>query len=632
MKNLFKIILIIGFVFLIGIGFVSCASNIDFDKLRSDFGEFIDGFGNNNNNNNNKTNDNIDYSEYKKDYNQDSPKGSNGICEETYVTKNGKRIWYNVFGLPYEPYGNGNSGGTLSWSGGDNGKNYLHNVFDIVTPIYTDEYLEDSLKEAKEEIALENMSVNYQYLFDNKTYTNSNATYELSLDTAVGETSFIQFESKMFSEFDNAIARGENFLIYCSEYSVTNDEKYGKPFAYGYVEGLGYIIISTSRYGYITISVENKYFTRIDVNNNISTWYSNEDAIKVPVARGGDIYKGVFWDYSPNMIRATTLGLFNKNKESYYYSDNFSFIEGNFTGIISDNEVLHLYGANPYNVKNSDSFYSGNYLKGYLTDFNNFYYGNNTYALFGELADKELKKIVNTMFSVEMQPCNDFEEECNWYEEQISSYSNHSDELKEMYADSEKGTMTNLKRITKYFDLGAVHNLNYGIGDVSNINDKYYVFLGGDCNFDLCYVNGKEFPNGASITYEWYESLKVKPYIKSYINNEGYVTVKNWSYYIGSEEDIINFYNPGEYESAEGKTKRELFNYYLENHNVEVDNKYIGLTTEDYDNFNDYSYSNNNLGAGEEYSCYLKEKYGWISNDGYVITDETNIFKLRFKN
>lgn len=556
----------------------------------------------------------IDYSEYRKDYDNTNPYGGSGIYEKTNKT--------NEFGLDDSIYGN--SVASQDWEGGNNGSYYIGNVFDIVTPIYTEKYLEDSLKEAKEKIASENMSVNYQYLFDNKTYTNSNVTHELSIENTVGLNSYIEFEQKMFKAFDDAIERKENFLIYCSEYTYDDgsygDEglepgQYGKPFAYGYVEGLGYIIISTSYAGSITISVENKYFTRIDIDNNVMSWYSNEDAIKIPVARNHNT-KGIFWDYSPNMIRATTYGLFSENSDdSIFDNTRFSFTEGNYLGIGGENNVLHLYGVRTegkYTKKyiNNDLYYnSTEYLGGYLTDFNNFFYGDNTYALFGELADSNLKKIVNVMFSVKMQPCNDFENECNWNDIVILTDSNPK-YIEQYGIYGEIGTMSNLIRITDYFNFDLIQGLMYSYPDskfgsqryYNKIDGKYYCFYYENSIYSI--TSGIESPNGSIIYpglewYDWYNSLEAKPYIKSFENIDGNVTVRNWSLCLGEEINLSDF-------------------------NVEKIKKNVGLTIEGFER--------------EDYLEYKKtmSSYGFSNQDSkgwYIqITDENNVFRLRFEN
>ena len=539
----------------------------------------------------------IDYSEYRKDYDNTNPFGGSGIYEKTDKT--------NEFGLDDSIYGN--SVASQDWEGGNNGSYYIGNIFDIVTPIYTEKYLEDSLKEAKEKIASENMSVNYKTLFNNKTYTNSNISHELSIENTVGLNSYIEFEEKMFKAFDDAIARKENFLIYCSEYTYDDgsygDEglepgQYGKPFAYGYVEGLGYIIISTTYSGSITISVENKYFTRIDIDNNISTWYSNEDAIKIPIARNHNT-KGIFWDYSPNMIRATTYGLFSENSDDYTFEHTrFAFTEGDYLGIGGIDNALHLYGARTESkytknyINNDLYFYSKDYLGGYLTDFNNFFYGDNTYALFGELADSNLKKIVNAMFSIEMQPCNDFEEECNWNDIVIRTDSNPK-YIEQYGIFGEIGTMSNLIRIVDYFNLDLIQELNY-----SYPNDDWDIYPFSDGNY--YYFTDVFDSRDKQKWYNWYNSLEVKPYIKSYENIDGDVTVRNWSFNLGKELNMADF-------------------------NIEMIKKNVGLTIEGFDREDYIEYKNS------------MSSYGFSNRDGvkgwYIqITDENNVFRLRFEN
>ena len=593
--------------------------DIDFSGLKDfNLGELFKGWGSDSGSGsgsggNSIFGDNIDYSEYRKDYDNTNPYGGSGIYQSTKTT--------NEFGVDKNVYGGGMDTAE-NWKGGNNGAYYIDNVFDIVTPIYTEKYLEDSLKEAKEKIASENMSVNYKTLFDNKTYTNSNITHELSIENTVGLNSYIEFEQKMFRAFDDAIARKENFLIYCPEYTGKSETSsgYGQPVVYGYVEGLGYIVIAVSKYGSITISVENKYFTRIDIDNNISTWYSNEDAVKIPIWNAGDGYKGMFWDYSPNMIRATTYGLFSENSDdSIFDNTRFSFTEGNYLGIGGENNALHLYGVRTegkYTKEyiNNDIYYnSTEYLGGYLTDFNNFFYGDNTYALFGELADSNLKKIVNAMFSVEMQPCNDFENDCNWVEIIINESS--KEEYKEKYYDNpstskEEGTLLRLRRIVNYFNFDLIQGLKFSYPDskfgsqryYNKLDGKYYCFHYKNSIYSI--TSGIESSNGSIIYpglewYDWYNSLEVKPYIKSFENIDGDVTVRNWSLCLGEEINLSDF-------------------------NIEKIKKNVGLTIEGFER--------------EDYLEYKKSmsSYGFSNQDSkgwYIqITDENNVFRLRFEN
>lgn len=268
-----------------------------------------------------------------------------------------------------------------------------------------------SLAKAKEEIANEDIENNYMKLFENKTYTNSNFKYELNKDT-VSITNFFAFETNFYDQFEKALNRKENFLVY----TIQPNDWLSSSF-YGYVEGLGYIIgISCGEINYITI--ENKYYYEslccyersdegIIIHRNSITLKSNNDLVKVATKQDN------FTDYKDNM--------FVTSKEAFFQEDgdllwDYLFYEGDILNVIAPDKAYHVYGIGEC-LEYSENSFKWQKNTRFMTDFNNLFvsynHSNSIFhcGLFGEVADVYLKKLLVTIFSNEVKECNNFEDD-----------------------------------------------------------------------------------------------------------------------------------------------------------------------------------------------------------------------------
>ena len=337
-----------------------------------------------------------------------------------------------------------------------------------VKPIeLTKEEKNASLELANASIKQEDIKNNYKKLFDNKTYTNSEYECNLNKDN-VSIDNWFKFQSDYDEQLQKAIDRGENFLMYSEHYLKNEKYDYDQPLIYGYVQGLGYLIgiwddssfSQTGGIGTLEICVENKYFfkmrqynhTKSESGNNgnstelvdeyindIVTLKANNDIIKAPI--GVIKRKVVYSDYKDNMISATISSLTKNDYDDYadLYNYGYNFFESDFMYNADNQTTQHLYGIGInknldsgatsyddddvnkefpiYDIEKDERFFWTSNTR-CLTDFNNIFvsfkkYDETTgsqinYALFGEVADVYLKKIVDTMFSVDIKDCNNF--------------------------------------------------------------------------------------------------------------------------------------------------------------------------------------------------------------------------------
>lgn len=204
------------------------------------------------------------------------------------------------------------------------------------------------------------------------------------------------FEEEYNSSLKN-VSKNGSYLTYIDSNNVSSME--------AYVEGLGYISgIKESKSSW-TFSINDEYFSRIElsseycdgfkcslVNSNvyskISTWYSDGDLILVPSIDGKNQYS-----------------TFKKKEliteEMPVFSDNSSIFVGNFNEL--DDETCHLCG-----LKDDETLA--------LSDFANFWHFSNNersvYMLNGRIAERMLKKLLLEMFSNELNPCENFMQDC----------------------------------------------------------------------------------------------------------------------------------------------------------------------------------------------------------------------------
>lgn len=249
------------------------------------------------------------------------------------------------------------------------------------------------------------------------------------------------FEEQYNSSLES-ISKNGSYLIYTDSNNASSME--------AYVEELGYVCGIKEDQSSWTFSINNEYFSRIElskeyhndfkcslVNSNVysrvSTWYSNGDSILVPSIDGKNQYN-----------------TFEKNEliteEMPTFSDNSSIFVGNFDGL--DDEVCHLYG-----LKDDETLV--------LSDFANFWHISNnkksTYMLNGRIAEQMLKKLLLEMFSVELNPCENFMQDCvnveiETFESSVTSFKEwfYEFDYKKIF---QNYTKINIEEVEDYYKL-----------------------------------------------------------------------------------------------------------------------------------------------------------------------------------
>lgn len=310
-------------------------------------------------------------------------------------------------------------------------------------------------------------------------------------------------------KFENSLTKidkedNNNIIIYHED----NETSY----MIGYVEGLGNIygvreaICGDNEFSSWVYSIENKYFSRITLSSKklegyslsktssnlyykSETWYSNEDLIKTPSIKSLSIMIYNEFEYAKENN--------NFNVELPTFNDNYLLFEGLFLGL--DNETTELTGVANTNY-NYEIFSSNEFSSLAITDFNNFWHYRDenaeSYILKGYFADIQISKLLEEMFSVKMNPCDNFEKDCRAY--------------------------SSKKEVCEY--LGSVYNPNSIHTQFLNfsfefVNKEYYDNNYYDINSLNCYGVNKTL----------YENLQEKPFIKVYECNESFCSLMNWS-------------------------------------------------------------------------------------------------------
>ncbi len=401
-----------------------------------------------------------------------------------------------------------------------------------------------------------------------------------------------------------------------------------------------------------------------DYNYDTLTLKSNNDTVKVTAGVIDEYnigeYNIEYAEYVPNMVKTTIAGFTKDNRKYDYsnlasgtdisnsYGNGYNFYEGNFMNIIGENKAYHLYGVGYYEsrTRNSSEFDSddnytyhaekdneffwygdpisltNNTNTKYLTDFNNFFMscGDNaysrdiSYAMFGEVADVYLKKIVNVMFSGDIKECNDFSNDSI-----LEKKEDYSDET----SDSISCTYESMRR------QNAFDYIFWTIDDEgSGSKTTNYIYPITKKEADA-YANEKKYvstdASGNKHYYtcdaSWYESLaeEDKPYIVSYVVVNDKLTVRRWQrewYYpiettlddntLVFEKDVESFLDYAKKVIIESNTSATF------NHS---NNCWMVYTNENPD--------------GLELISALLE-YCSVERDVTTVTDETNVFNSRF--
>ena len=407
------------------------------------------------------------------------------------------------------------------------------------------------------------------------------------------------------------------------------------------------------------------------------TLKSNNDTVKVAtgVLNNDEVE---YAEYVPNMVKTTIAGFTKDDRKSDYYSlennlyknykesayEGYNFYEGNFMNIIGENKAYHLYGMGYYEsrTRNSSEYDSSdNYTyhpekdneffwyddpislrnstnTKYLTDFNNFFmacgdgkYANDiSYAMFGNIADIYLKKIVTAMFSGDIKECNDFSND-NVFEKKDNCYNISYDNIddKDSYTN---GDDIDFKSYPYTMDSTVLENAFNNIfwtinneGSESETNNYIYPITKKEAD---AYANKKEYvstdASGKKHYYtcnaSWYESLaeEDKPYIISYVVTRNKLTVRRWQrewyYPIGTtlDDNTLVFEKDVEtYLEFAKKAVEDKFNVYYD------EERGAWMAT--------------NLETGELQDLSGALKYCLpIARDITTVTDETNVFNSRF--
>lgn len=227
-----------------------------------------------------------------------------------------------------------------------------------------------------------------------------------------------QFESSLVSFNENG-----SWLTY-------QDNANEIPSMEAYVAGLGYVkgqrestCGANSEFSSWIYTINDEYYSRIVMssqkldgyvmspsNSNYyyksSTWYSNKETIKVPNFKLVD-------DEMVNEYKNFGIDSSNINVNVPHIEENFLVFEGNFIGL--DNDATYLWGISNSNY-DRNTFSSKNMTNCLVTDFANFWHVKSSktdmYMLNGHLAEVQLKKLMIQIFSNEILPCNNFEEDC----------------------------------------------------------------------------------------------------------------------------------------------------------------------------------------------------------------------------
>lgn len=217
---------------------------------------------------------------------------------------------------------------------------------------------------------------------------------KVELNYSIADVS--SFEEKYNSSLEN-VSKNGSYLTYVNSNDTSSMEVY--------VEGLGYISGTKESESSWIFSINDEYFSRIELSNEchenfkcslvnsnvyskVSTWYSDSDSILVPNIDGESHYSAF---EKKELI----------TEEMPIFSDDSSIFVGNFNEL--DDEVCHLYG-----LKDAETLV--------LSDFVNFWHINDSkksvYMLNGRIAERMLKKLLLEMFSSELNPCENFMQDC----------------------------------------------------------------------------------------------------------------------------------------------------------------------------------------------------------------------------
>ena len=337
----------------------------------------------------------------------------------------------------------------------------------------------------------------------NNTYESKEVNYEI--------TTAEEFLEDFNSSLENFSNNG-SWLMY-------SDAKDEIPYMLGYIEGLGNIkgmresTCGDNEYSSWVYVIENKFYSRITLSSSklegfemlpansnfyysVDTWYSNEDEVEMPkfYILDGEVIN-LYQKFKKDNLKVNV-------KTPTFNFNSYQAFEGDFSGL--EKNTTKMYGVSNSNY-NRNKFSYENLDEVLVTNFNNFWsvksLTEDIYLMNGKYAEAQMKKLLISMFSNGMQPCNDFTNDCVKSKEEVCT------------------------ELGSYYNLNSIQSQFFAF-DFDFVTEEYY-----ENNISSC--DDKNNYGYHNMSQKEYEEMEEKPSLTVY-EKGGNESVIDFSVYVSN--------------------------------------------------------------------------------------------------